>query len=110
MHPSAASHGVVQASAWQLVSTLAAAVLDADCLCAGCFWGLELAYQRVPGVTHTSVGYTAGQDTQPDYRKVCSGRTGHAEAVQVCASSACHFAALSAQCTLYLQGIASRIL
>lgn len=49
----------------------------------GCFWGLELAYQRLPGVTHTSVGYTAGQDTEPNYQKVCSGRTGHAEAVQV---------------------------
>lgn len=49
----------------------------------GCFWGLELAYQRLPGVTHTSVGYTKGHDTEPNYQKVCSGKTGHAEAVQV---------------------------
>jgi peptide-methionine (S)-S-oxide reductase len=49
----------------------------------GCFWGLELAYQRLPGVTHTSVGYTAGHDMEVNYQKVCSGKTGHAEAVQV---------------------------
>lgn len=49
----------------------------------GCFWGLELAYQRIPGVTHTSVGYTAGQKENPSYQEVCTGRTGHTEAVQV---------------------------
>ena len=49
----------------------------------GCFWGLELAYQRMPGVSHTSVGYTAGNTKNPTYQQVCSGRTGHAEAVQV---------------------------
>ncbi|KAK9845330.1 hypothetical protein WJX81_003596 [Elliptochloris bilobata] len=49
----------------------------------GCFWGLELAYQRVPGVVRTSVGYTGGHDPAPNYNSVCSGSTGHAEAVQV---------------------------
>lgn len=48
----------------------------------GCFWGLELAYQRVPGVTKTSVGYTQGRVPSPTYEAVCSGRTGHTEAVQ----------------------------
>lgn len=48
----------------------------------GCFWGLELAYQRVPGVTSTTVGYTGGSDAEPTYDSVCSGRTGHTEAVQ----------------------------
>ncbi|KAI8470192.1 MAG: peptide methionine sulfoxide reductase MsrA [Monoraphidium minutum] len=49
----------------------------------GCFWGLELAFQRVPGVVSTSVGYTGGQDDAPTYNSVCMGFTGHTEAVQV---------------------------
>lgn len=49
----------------------------------GCFWGLELAYQRLPGVAKTSVGYTQGSVESPSYQAVCSGRTGHTEAVQV---------------------------
>ncbi|KAG1674721.1 hypothetical protein FOA52_013556 [Chlamydomonas sp. UWO 241] len=48
----------------------------------GCFWGIELAYQRVPGVTATSVGYTQGQKLNPTYEEVCSGSTGHTEAIQ----------------------------
>lgn len=49
----------------------------------GCFWGLELAYQRVVGVIDTSVGYTQGKDEKPTYDYVCSGMSGHTEAVQV---------------------------
>ena len=49
----------------------------------GCFWGLELAFQREPGVTHTSVGYTQGDVEAPSYQAVCGGSTGHSEAVQV---------------------------
>lgn len=48
----------------------------------GCFWGLELAYQRVPGVVSTTVGYTGGKDPHPTYDSVCMGYTGHTEAVQ----------------------------
>jgi peptide-methionine (S)-S-oxide reductase len=43
---------------------------------AGCFWGVELAYQRVPGVTKTEVGYTQGYTHNPSYNDVCSGTTG----------------------------------
>lgn len=49
----------------------------------GCFWGAELAFQRVAGVVATRVGYTHGQTEKPTYEQVCSGRTGHAEAVAV---------------------------
>ena len=52
-------------------------------LAAGCFWGVELAFQRVPGVTRTAVGYTAGHDPSPTYQKICTGASGHAEAVQL---------------------------
>ena len=43
---------------------------------AGCFWGVQLAFQRVPGVGSSMVGYTAGQKLHPTYNEVCSGSTG----------------------------------
>lgn len=49
----------------------------------GCFWGGELEYMRVDGVVGTAVGYTQGQKVDPTYQEVCSGTTGHTEAIQV---------------------------
>jgi peptide-methionine (S)-S-oxide reductase len=48
---------------------------------AGCFWGVQLAFQRVPGVVSCMVGYTGGSVQQPTYQAVCSGTTEHTEAV-----------------------------
>ena len=49
----------------------------------GCFWGAEEIYWQVPGVWSTSVGYAGGHTAHPSYEEVCSGRTGHTEAVRI---------------------------
>lgn len=50
---------------------------------AGCFWGIQAAFEELPGVISTRVGYTGGSVSNPDYQQVSGGKTGHAEAVEI---------------------------
>ena len=57
--------------------------LEKATFAAGCFWCAEEAFEKVPGVVDVISGYTGGKVKNPSYEQVSSGRTGHAEAVQV---------------------------
>jgi peptide-methionine (S)-S-oxide reductase len=68
---------------WQPVVAAFPAHLSLAMFGMGCFWGAERRFWQLPGVWTTAVGYSAGSTRDPDYRQVCSGRTGHNEVVRV---------------------------
>lgn len=83
--PPAKKHYCINSVALQFLSADEAkgTMPEVATFAAGCFWGVEYKFSQVAGILETVVGYSGGKTPQPTYRQVLTGKTGHAEAVQV---------------------------
>ncbi len=77
--------GLVQSSAGSTATAKSGESMKPETaiIAGGCFWGMEEILRKIPGVIETSVGYTGGKTENPTYQQIGTGRTGHAEAVQI---------------------------
>lgn len=64
-------------------SSMSTTELEIATFAGGCFWCVEAAFEKVPGVSEVISGYTGGEENSPNYKQVASGRTGHTEAVEI---------------------------
>jgi peptide methionine sulfoxide reductase msrA/msrB len=75
--------GAAEANAAISAASPSTSSVEVATLAGGCFWGVEQLFRQLDGVTDTQVGYTGGTTENPTYEQICSGRTGHAEAIQI---------------------------